>query len=240
MIFSKEYLIDFLNNRYKKLKEIQTDEDKKILNYFARASRGESLTKEQWKETNEYYCKKSKEERENKDIKLTERTSSEENLRLIFSLSNKKTIKEFENRIIINDKTNIKSLMSNLRSLDEFEKFCNSYGLAGKIYFEDFWGCENNPRNKNHYFRKNILGHIDIYYSQNQVKIYILDVLYKNDNVLQKDLKHILNFLNPDEIYRNIRELESSKIITRTKYKNTYILKLNVDIQPQGLIYKNS
>lgn len=230
MIFSKEYLIDFLNNRYKKLKESQTDEDKKMLDYLVIASHGDPLTKEQRKEANEYYYKKSKEEREYKDIKPTDRTSSEGKLSLIFSLSNKKTIKEFENKIIINDETNIKSLMANLKSLDKFESFCNSYGLAGKIYFEDFWGCENNPRNKNHYFRKNILGQIDIYYSQNQVKIYILDVLYKNDNVLQKDLKHILNFLNPDEIYRNIRELESSKIITRTKYKNTYIIKLNADI----------
>lgn len=236
MIFSKEYLIDFLNNRYKKLKESQTDEDKKILGYFARASHGESLTKEQWEDANEYYYKKSKEERENKDIKPAERTSSEEKLSLIFSLSNREKINEFENKIIIQDTINIKSLMDNLKSLDEFESFCNNFGLSGKIYFEDRWGCENNPQNKNNYFKKNILGHVDIYYSQNQVKIYILDVLYKNDNVLQKDLKYILNFLNPDEIYRNIRELESSKIITRTKCKNTYILKLNTDIQPKGLI----
>lgn len=126
--------------------------------------------------------------------------------------------------------------MANLKSLDEFEILCDSFGLAGKLYFEDFWGCENNPRNENHYFKNNILGHINIYYNQNQVKIYILDVLYKNDNVLQKDLKHILNFLNPDEIYRSVRELESSKIITRTKYKNTYLLELNVNIQPKGSI----
>lgn len=93
MIFSKEYLLDFLNNRYKKLKGSQTDEDKKILGYFARASHGESLTKEQWEDANEYYYKKSKEERENKDIKPAERASSEEKLSLIFSLSNREKIK---------------------------------------------------------------------------------------------------------------------------------------------------
>nr|DAL26949.1 MAG TPA_asm: hypothetical protein [Caudoviricetes sp.] len=230
MIFSKEYLIDFLNNRYKKLKESQTDEDKKMLDYLVIASHGDPLTKEQRKEVNEYYYKKSKEERNDKDIKITERTPSEERLRLIFSLSNKNIIKEFEDRIVIQDKTNIKSLISNLKSLDEFENFCNNFGLAGRIYFEDFWGCENNPYKKDFYFRNNILAYIDMYYNENQIKIYILDILYKNEEVLQKDLKYILNFLDPDEIYRNIRGLETFKIITRTKYKNTYKIKLNNNV----------
>lgn len=230
MIFSKEYLVDFINNRYKKLKDNQTEEDKKILDYFPKAARGETLTSDQWNEVNDYYCKKAKKEIENKDIDLSKRTSSEEKLSLLFSLSNRQKIKEFENRIIIQDRTNIKSLMANLNSLDEFRMFCDSYGLAGKIYFEDLWGYEDNPQNGNYYFRNNILAHIGMYYNKNQVKMYIIDVLYRNEDVLQKDLKHILNFLNPDEIYRSIRELESSKIITREKYKNTYLLKLNVNI----------
>lgn len=64
----------------------------------------------------------------------------------------------------------------------------------------------------------------------NQAVLDIIDILKSNETYLQKDLKHEINYCTLQEIGAIIKEMVNNKIVIREKYKNTYLLKLNIDI----------
>lgn len=198
--------------------------------YKDRIISGEYLVGQEREEYNDLGLKLVLEDRKNSNNPKFHRSDQERKLRNEFSQKNHSIIQDYENRICISDKADYNKLKSNLVAYDEFQKFCYDNGDGGKLYFQDMWEYCFNSKKECFSFKETILEYMQNYLDANRAVIDIIEILKTNDTYLQKDLKHKINYCTPQEIGLIIREMVDKDIIAREKYKNTYILKLKIDI----------
>lgn len=206
------------------------DKETKYQEYLKRIKSGERLEGSDWEDFCEISADKAINERKNSNNPKFHRSDHEKKLRNEFSQKYYSIIQDYENKIYISDKTDYNKLKSNLVAYDEFEKFCYSNGDGGKIYFQDMWEFCHNSKNDCFSYKEIILKYIQNFLDANQAVLDIIDILKTNETYLQKDLKQEINYCTPQEIGTIIKEMVNNKIITREKYKNTYLLKLNINI----------
>lgn len=208
----------------------ETDKETKYQEYLKRIKNGERLEGNDWEEFSDISADKAIQKRRNINNPKFHRSDQERKLRSEFHRKHYPIIEDFENRIYISDKADYKKLKDNLIAYDEFQKFCYSNGDGGKLYFQDMWEYCHNSKNDCFSHKETILKCMQNYLDANNAVIDIIDILKSNETYLQKDLKYEINYCTPQEIGAIIREMVNKDIIIREKYKNTYLLKLNVDI----------
>ncbi|MCW6678201.1 hypothetical protein NH286_03410 [Anaerococcus sp. NML200574] len=206
------------------------DKETKYQEYLKRIKSGERLEGSDREDFCEISADKAIDERKNSDNPKFHKTDNEKKLESEFHKKNHSIIEDYENRIYISDKTDYNKLKSNLVAYDEFKEFCYSNGDGGKIYFQDMWEFCYNSKIECFSYKETILENMQNYLDANRAVVDIIEILKINETYLQKDLKEKINYCTPQEIGAIIKEMVSKNIITREKYKNTYLLKLNVDI----------
>lgn len=206
------------------------DKEAKYQEYLERIKNGERLEGNDWEEFSDIEADKSIKKIKNSNNPKFHRSDQERKLRSEFHRKHYSIIEDFENRIYISDKDDYKKLKDNLIAYDEFKKYCYSNGDGGKLYFQDMWEYCHNSKKECFSHKETILEYMQNYLDANRAVIDIIEILKTNDTYLQKDLKHKINYCTPQEIGLIIREMVDKDIITREKYKNTYILKLKIDI----------
>lgn len=219
-----------LKKLFKSAEKTPIDKETKYQEYLKRIKSGERLEGSDWEDFCEISTDKAIDERKNSNNPKFHRTDHEKKLESEFHKKNHSIIQDYENRIYISNKTDYNKLKSNLAAFDEFEKFCYANGEGGKIYFQDMWEFCHNSKNDCFSFKETILKYMQNFLDANQAVLDIIEILKINETYLQKDLKHEINYCTPQEIGAIIKEMVNNKIITREKYKNTYLLKLNVNI----------
>ena len=219
-----------LKKLFKSAEKTPIDKETKYQEYLKRIKSGERLEGSDWEVFCEISSDKAIYERKNSNNPKFHRSNHDKKLRNEFSQKNYSIIQDYENRIYISDKADYNKLKSNLASYDEFKKFCYGNGDGGKIYFQDMWEFCHNSKNDCFSFKETILKYMQNFLDANQAVLDIIEILKINETYLQKDLKHEINYCTPQEIGAIIKEMVNNKIITREKYKNTYLLKLNVNI----------
>lgn len=215
---------------FKPAKNTPIDKDTKYQEYLKRIKSGERLGGSDWESFSEISADKVIAERKNSKNPKFHRSDHDKKLRNEFSKKNYSIIQDYENRIYISDKADYNKLKSNLAAYDEFEKFCYANGEGGKIYFQDMWEFCHNSKNDCFSFKETILKYMQNYLDANRAVIDIIEILKINETYLQKDLKNKINYCTPQKIGAIIKEMVNNNIVTREKYKNTYLLKLNIDI----------
>lgn len=219
-----------LKKLFKPAEKTPIDKEAKYQEYLQRIKSGERLEGSDWESFSKISADKAIAERKNSKNPKFHRSDHDKKLRNEFRQKNYSIIQDYENRIYISDKADYNKLKSNLAAFDEFEKFCYANGECGKIYFQDMWEFCYNSKKECFSYKETILESMQNYLDANRAVIDIIEILKINETYLQKDLKHEINYCTPQEIGAIIKEMVNNKIITREKYKNTYLLKLNVNI----------
>lgn len=208
----------------------ETDKETKYQEYLKRIKNGERLEGNDWEEFSDISADKAIQKLKSSNNPKFHRSDQERKLKGEFHRKHYQIVEDFENRIYISDKADYKKLKDNLIAYDEFQKFCYDNGDGGKLYFQDMWEHCHNSKNDCFSHKETILKCMQNYLDANNAVIDIIDILKSNETYLQKDLKYEIKYCTPQEIGAIIREMVNKDIIIREKYKNTYLLKLNVDI----------
>ena len=215
---------------FKSKEKISLDKETKYQEYLERIKNGEWLEGNDWEEFSDISAGKAIQKRKNSNNPKFHRSDQERKLKGEFHRKHYQIVEDFENRIYISDKADYKKLKDNLIAYDEFKKYCYSNGDGGKLYFQDMWEYCHNSKNDCFSHKETILKYMKNYLDSNKAVIDIIDILKSNETYLQKDLKRKINYCTPQEIGLITREMVDKNIITREKYKNTYLLKLKIDI----------
>lgn len=215
---------------FKSKEKISLDKETKYQEYLERIKNGERLEGNDWEEFSDISADKRIQKLKNSNNPKFHRSDRERKLKGEFHRKHYQIVEDFENRIYISDKADYKKLKDNLIAYDEFKKYCYSNGDGGKLYFQDMWEYCHNSKKECFSHKETILEYIQNYLDANRAVIDIIEILKSNETYLQKDLKHEIKYCTPQEIGAIIKEMVNKDIIIREKYKNTYLLKLKIDI----------
>lgn len=169
------------------------------------------------------------------------RSAQEKELSTHFHLDNHSTIEAYENQIYNDGKPFnndlgvldcITACNSSLSAYNSLKQLCYR-SEGGKIYFQDRWEyCHNSKtecfawsdslQERLEYLNRNKSLLLDKERKLPDLSSDLLDYLKTHKDVIQKDIYADFNPLLKSAIQQQIREFEKSKIITRTKYKNSY------------------
>lgn len=110
-------------------------------------------------------------------------------------------------------------------AFEKAKEFCYSKGKGGTIYFQDRWEYLHNSRTPCFSYLKKIHDALEeTVYLKDEVIPAIIELVTKNDLILQKDIYKILPDIDKSTIQRTIKHLEANKIISRIKKGNSYEL----------------
>lgn len=165
------------------------------------------------------------------------RTEQEENLSLEFSQQYEKEISLLENKLLndFSDALSTKDYQESILKLEntleifyKFKKFCYSKGKGGTIYFQDMWEYLSNTNTPCFSYDTEIKEALrerkKILYN---VMPEIMDVISKNNGILQKNIYEYLPYYEKDYIRMVLRDLRAAGKVNAEKKGNTYVLTLN-------------
>lgn len=112
-----------------------------------------------------------------------------------------------------------------ISAFEKAKKFCYSKGKGGTIYFQDMWEYLHNSRTPCFSYLENIQDALEeAVYLKGELIPAIIELVAKNDLILQKDIYKILPDIDKSIIQHTIKHLEADKIISRIKKGNSYEL----------------
>ncbi len=112
-----------------------------------------------------------------------------------------------------------------LTAFNNAKNFCYSKGKGGTIYFQDTWEYLHNSRNPCFSYEDMITKSLnEILFEQNTMIPNILQIISKNNGILQKNIYQYIPNIDKDKIRNEIKKLESQNKIYRIKKSNSYEL----------------
>lgn len=121
----------------------------------------------------------------------------------------------------------ISLLTEALNSFENTKSFCYSKGTGGTIYFQDTWECLHNSRNACFSYADTIQHSLNEALLERDIIIPgILNAIYENGHVLQKDLYKLLPTVERQQVQYVVQKLERNNYIIKTKSGNSYDLRL--------------
>ena len=112
-----------------------------------------------------------------------------------------------------------------LTAFNNAKNFCYSKGKGGTIYFQDTWEYLDNSRNPCFSYEDMITKSLnEILFEQNTMIPNILQIISKNNGILQKNIYQYMPNIEKDKIRNEIKKLESQNKIYRIKKSNSYEL----------------
>ena len=112
-----------------------------------------------------------------------------------------------------------------LVSFKKAKNFCYSNGKGGTIYFQDTWESLHNSRNPCFSYEDMIRKSLnEIILEQNTTLPNILQIIAKNNGILQKNIYQYMPNIDKDKIRYEIKKLEKQNKIYRIKKSNSYEL----------------
>lgn len=115
-----------------------------------------------------------------------------------------------------------------ISAFEKAKKFCYSKGKGGTIYFQDTWEYLHNSHNPCFSYLDNIQDALDdAIYLKDKVVPSIIDVITKNDGMLQRNIYKMLPDIDKSTIQRTLKILETNNLIKRNKTGNSYELHIS-------------
>ncbi|MEY8524538.1 MarR family winged helix-turn-helix transcriptional regulator [Lachnospiraceae bacterium 38-10] len=115
-----------------------------------------------------------------------------------------------------------------MSTFEKAKKFCYSKGKGGTIYFQDTWEYLHNSHNQCFSYLDNIQDALDdAIYLKDKAMPSIIDVIAKNDGMLQKNIYKMLPDIDRSTIQRTLKILETNNLIKRNKASNSYELHIS-------------
>lgn len=115
-----------------------------------------------------------------------------------------------------------------ISAFEKAKKFCYSKGKGGTIYFQDTWEYLHNSNNQCFSYLDNIQDALeDAVYLRDEVIPNIIDVIAKNDGLLQRNIYKMLPDIDRSTIQRTLKILEADNLIERNKAGNSYELHIS-------------
>lgn len=169
------------------------------------------------------------------------RSEYEKQISFDFSFNNRQIIDRYEALMINEGKpfdssvdvlSNINICEASLQAFNDLKQFCYQ-SEGGKIYFQDMWEhCYNSKeecfswsdklKERIKYLDDNKELLLDKELKLPTLSYDLLDYLKAHNEIIQKDIYADFNPLLKYAIQQQLRDFEKTKIIKRTKYKNTY------------------
>lgn len=119
-----------------------------------------------------------------------------------------------------------------ISAFEKAKKFCYSKGKGGTIYFQDTWEYLHNSHNQCFSYLDNIQNALeDAVYLRDEVIPNIINVITKNDGILQRNIYKMLPDMDRSIIQRMLKILEADNLIERNKRAtHTNCIYLNKEI----------
>lgn len=121
----------------------------------------------------------------------------------------------------------VDKLNTAIETFNKAKSFCYSKGRGGTIYFQDMWEYLHNSKNSCFSYlstMENLLN--ETLFARDVVIPNIINVISKNDGILQKDIYIQLYDIDKSNVQRVIRNLEKENRILRVKKGSSYALHL--------------
>ena len=169
-------------------------------------------------------------------------TSESQVYKADFYLRNADIIKPLENKIHLpydssaSVESQIATCKNALSAFDELQQYCykSNEGIA---YFQNMWEHCHNSQNADFSFRVKIEEKLDyllknkddLRYRENKLpslRNELIEYISSHTDVIQKNIYSNFNPILKNDIQHELYLMDKEHIIQRTKYKNSYILKL--------------